>query len=110
MGFKASDADPALYIAQARSTFCGDILVAAKDMEIVVSVKQRLTSVFDLRDLGKAKYFLDMSLDKNRQEHTWKMSHQRLASQLVDKYGLKEGQTKSLPMSPNIKLIHAEVD
>ena len=40
-----------------------------------------------------------------RQEHTPKMSQQRLAAELVHKYGLNEGKTKSVPMSPDIKLI-----
>ena len=116
MGFKASDADPGLYIAQYKEgniyilVYVDDILVAAKDMAAVASIKERLTSTFDVRDLGEAKYFLGMSLDRNRQEHTLKMSQQRLASELVDKYGLKEGKTKNVPMSPDIKLIQAEVD
>ena len=111
MGFNASDADPGLYIAQYKEehifnlVYMDDILIAAKDMAAVASIKERLTFSFDVRDLGEAKYFLGMSLDRSRQKHTLKMSQQGLTSELVDKYGLKEGKTKCMPTSPDIKLI-----
>jgi len=58
-------------------------------------VKARLTSIFDVRDLGEARNFLGMSLD--RQVRTLKMTQERLAAELVRKHGLKEGRTKSVP-------------
>ena len=111
MGFKASDADPGLYIAQYKEgnihilVYVDDILVAAKDVAAVASIKERLTTTFNVRDLGEAQYLLGMhdverrthmSLDRNKQEHTLKMSQQRLPSELVRKYGLKEGKAKSV--------------
>ena len=83
MSFKPSDADAGLYIAQFKGSnvyilvYVDDILIAAKDIAAVNNVKERLTSIFDVRDLGEAKYFLGMSLDRNRAEHTWKMSQHR---------------------------------
>ena len=116
MSFKPSDADAGLYIAQFKGSnvyilvYVDDILIAAKDIATVNNVKERLTSIFDVRDLGEAKYFLGMSLDRNRAEHTLKMSQHRLASELVDKYGLKEAKTKSIPMSPSIRITQTQED
>ena len=116
MSFKPSDADAGLYIAQFKGSnvyilvYVDDILIAAKDIAAVNNVKERLTSIFDVRDLGEAKYFLGMSLDRNRAEHTLKMSQHRLASELVDKYGLKEAKTKSIPMSPSIRITQTQED
>ena len=116
MSFKASDSDAGLYIAQHKGSniyilvYVDDILIVAKDMAAVIHVKERLTTVFDVRDLGEAKYFLGMSLDRDRAEHTLKMSQKRLASELVDKYGLKEGKTKTVPMSPSIRITQTEDD
>ena len=47
---------------------------------------------------------------RNRAEHTLKMSQHRLASELVDKYGLKEAKTKSIPMSPSIRITQTQED
>ena len=116
MSFKPSDADAGLYIAEFKGSnvyilvYVDDILIAAKDIAAVNNVKERLTSIFDVRDLGEAKYFLGMSLDRNRAEHTLKMSQHRLASELVDKYGLKEAKTKSIPMSPSIRITQTQED
>jgi len=38
------------------------------------------------------------------------MTQERLATELVHKHGLKEGRTKSVPMSTSIKLVQAEED
>lgn len=114
MGFTASDADPGLYIAHNKDNniyilvYVDDILVAAKDMAAVISIKERLTTTFDVRDLGEAKYFLGMSLDRNRAEQTLKMAQQRLATELVDKFGLKEAKPRSTPMNSSIRLTQAE--
>ena len=114
MGFTASDADPGLYIAHHKDgsiyilVYVDDILIAAKDMASVNSIKKRLTTTFDVRDLGEAKYFLGISLDRNRAERTLKMAQQRLATELVDKFGLKQAKSRSTPMNSNIKLTQAE--
>ena len=44
------------------------------------------------------------------EEHTLKMSQRRLAAELVEKYGLKEAKTKTVPMSPSVRIIQAEED
>ena len=87
--------------------YVDDILIAAKDKAAANNVKERLS--FDVRDLGEAKYFLGSSLDRDRAEHTLKMSQHRLASEL-DKYGLKEAKTKSIPMSPSVRMTQTQED
>ena len=84
-----------------------DILVAAKSATDIQHVKDRLTKVFDVRDLGEAKYFLGMSLDRDRQAKTLKMTQECLATELVTRHGTKENKTKSVPMSTSIKLEQA---
>ena len=46
-------------------------------------------------------------MDRNRQARNLKMTHERLATELVSKYGMKEGKTKNVPMSTSIKLVQA---
>jgi len=94
MGFTASEADPGLYTAHYKHTsiyllvYVDDILIAAKTQEAVDHVKARLTAAFDVRDLGPAKYFLGMSLDRDRHRQTLKITQERLATELVHRHGL----------------------
>ena len=114
MGFTASEADPGLYTAHFKHTsiyllvYVDDILIAAKTQEAIDHVKARLTDACDVRDLGPAKYFLGMSLDRDRKSQTLKITQERLATELVHRHGLIQGETKSVPMSPAIKLTQPE--
>ena len=114
MGFTASEADPGLYTAHFKHTsiyllvYVEDILIAAKTHGAIDHVKARLTDAFDVRDLGPAKYFLGMSLDRDRNSQTLKITQERLATELVHRHGLIQGETKSVPMSPAIKLTQPE--
>ncbi len=116
MGFTAPGADAGLFTTQYKGSniyilvYVDDILVAAKNLADVNHIKARLTAIFDIRDLGEAKYFLGMSLNRDRQARTLKMTQERLATELVYKHGLKEGRTKSAPMSTSIRLVQAEED
>ena len=51
-----------------------------------------------------------MGLDRNRQARTLKVTQERLATELVHRYGLQEGNTKSTPMSTSTRLVQAEED
>ena len=116
MGFTASEADPGLFIGQFKHgtvyllVYVDDILVAAKSAADIQHVKDRLTEVFKVRDLGEAKYFLGMSLERDRQAKTLKMTQERLATELVSRYGMRESKTKSVPLSTSIKLEQATED
>ena len=116
MGFTASEADPGLFIGHFKSgtvyllVYVDDILVAGKSAADIQHVKDRLTKVFKVRDLGEAKYFLGMSLDRDRQAKTLKMRQERLSTELVNRYGMKESKTKSVPMSTSTKLEPATED
>ena len=93
MGFIASEADPGLFSAQYKAgtvyilVYVDDILVVAKNLADVQSVKDKLGEAFKITDLGEAKYFLGISLDRDRQARTLKMTQERLATELVGKYG-----------------------
>ena len=63
MGFTASAADAGLFTAQYKGSniyilvYVDDILVAAKNLADINYVKARLRAIFDVKDLGEAKYF-----------------------------------------------------
>ena len=116
MGFTASEADPGLFIAQFKSgkvfllVYVDDILVAAKSLADIQHVKDRLTKAFKVRDLGEVKYFLGMSVKRNREAKTLKMTQERLATELVSQYGMRESKIKCVPMSTSVKLEQASDD
>jgi histone deacetylase 1/2 len=68
IGFVASSADPSLYTFKHNGhlayilVYVDDILIASKSIELVHTIKAKLMSSFDARDMGEASFFLGMSI------------------------------------------------
>ena len=114
IGFKASQADPGLYISKGLKAYLliyvDDILIASKNMRNVKRIKDLLQQAFDARDLGEASYFLGISITRDRGSKTTKLSLERMTKEIVETYGLTDGKTKGVPLSPSIKLAKEEGD
>jgi len=105
-GFIESAADPGLFIGGKALllVYVDDLLIAAPDAATVDAVKKTLLAAFDARDLGSAEYFLGMRIERRRAARTLKLTQERLATELVEKYGLADGKKKTTPMSVALKL------
>jgi hypothetical protein len=109
--FIESKADPGLYIwYDANGTtayilvYVDDLLVAAQDLDVVTTIKSKIMTSFEARDLGEAKTFLGMNITRDRINRTLKLDQERMTTQLISKYGLSDAKTKNIPLSPSIKL------
>ena len=115
-GFKASEADPSLYTCSDNETACyllvyvDDILIAAKDITTVTDVKKKLLATFDGRDLGEATTYLGMNILRGRGSQTIKISQHRMITDLTAKFGMEDSNTRTIPLSPAIKLTKDEGD
>jgi hypothetical protein len=63
---------------------------------------------FETRNLGEAKIFLGMSITRDRANRTLKLAQERMTTQLIAKYGLDDAKSKTIPLSPSIKLTKDE--
>jgi hypothetical protein len=61
-------------------------------------------SKFQARDLGEAKLFVGLLITRDREAKTIKLSQQRMVSELVAKYGLKDAKHKATPIHISVKL------
>ena len=43
-----------------------DILLAGNDMEMIVTTKRWLSSIFEMKDMGKANYVLGVNISRDR--------------------------------------------
>jgi hypothetical protein len=110
MGFIESDADPGLFILHYKDrsvyvlVYVDDLLVAGKNLSDVNRVKQMLMETFDARDLGDAKYFLGMEIERDRSAGTLKLSQKKYAEEVVARFGMTDAKPASVPLSPAVKL------
>jgi len=102
MSFQASETDPGLYIQRRKDinvyilVYVDDILIVAKDLELVTDIKKTLMTTFDARDLGEAAYFLGWEIKRDRVKKTIKVTQQRMTTDLINKYGMKNVMSVAL--------------
>ncbi len=110
LGFQASQADPGLFISERKDgtayvlVHVDDLLVAAPQLSTVQHVKQALSSVFTIHDMGPAKFYLGMEILRDRGQHALLLSQKRFASDVVLRFGMSEAKPKSIPLSTAVKL------
>ena len=113
IGFKASSADPGLFIMK---TDCGawtyvlihvdDILIAGPT-EGVVMVKNKLAEVFKIKDMGESSFYLGMDIIRDRAMKTLLLTQKRYVADLMDKFSSSQAKPKKVPLSPATKLTKA---
>ncbi|KAJ9529095.1 hypothetical protein QJQ45_007775 [Haematococcus lacustris] len=113
MGFKASEADPALFTLQLSTgmvyllVYVDDCLLCTQqgDTSGLAYVKKQLSSAFKLKDLGEARWFLGMQLTRDRAEGTIKLDQHKFILELVTANSKSAAHSKPLPMAPAVKLV-----
>ncbi|KAJ9510638.1 hypothetical protein QJQ45_027557, partial [Haematococcus lacustris] len=113
MGFKASEADPALFTLQLSTgmvyllVYVDDCLLCTQqgDTAGLTYVKKQLSSAFKLKDLGEARWFLGMQLTRDRAEGTIKLDQHKFIQELVTANSKSAAHSKPLPMAPAVKLV-----
>ncbi|KAJ9528245.1 hypothetical protein QJQ45_014226 [Haematococcus lacustris] len=113
MGFKASEADPALFTLQLSTgmvyllVYVDDCLLCTQqgDTAGLTYVKKQLSSAFKLKDLGEARWFLGMQLTRDRAEGTIKLDQHKFIQDLVTANSKSAAHSKPLPMAPAVKLV-----
>ena len=110
IGFSAGESDPGLFILRKEDTrvfvlvWVDDMLIAGKDVHDIARVKERLMSIFDIRDLGEARYFLGMEIIRDRRAKTIELTQAKLTAELVARYNLEEAKSRKLPMSTSVRM------
>ncbi|GMF63133.1 unnamed protein product [Phytophthora fragariaefolia] len=81
MGFKPTKTDPCLYTRDDNDQRCvvclyvDDMLIAARDQDVIISVKEQIAEKFKIKELGQARYILELKLIT-----IWKTRHWEFAS------------------------------
>ncbi len=110
MGFQPSDADPGLWLQRGDGgrilmiVYVDDLLVAGRTEAEVKAIKKQIKEIFDARDLGEAKYFLGMEIERNRINKTIKLSQKKYVKGVLEKYSMEDAKPAKVPLKTATKL------
>ena len=115
MGFTQLKSDPCIYVSGGNDPFyigvhVDDMFLAGKDAARMKSVKQQLSSKFDIKDLGKLSYFLGMSIVQNLEERRTWMGQPTYTEKLLTKMGMGDCKPVKTPVDPGNRLMKASED
>lgn len=109
-GFTASQADASFFTLERDGdrilllVYVDDILVAAKSLDSIDAAKRMLQAEFDIKDLGEARVFLGMEIERDRAARTLKLSQTNYISNLAARFEATDTVPTSVPLSPGFEL------
>ena len=115
MGFTQTKSDPCLYVNSEGELFIiavyvDDILLAGKDKRKMDEIKQTLSSLFEVKDMGELHYFLGVKVIQNHEEKSIWIGQPTYTSSIIEHFGLKEAKSVATPVNTAIKLVKATED
>lgn len=108
MGFIQTVADYSLFVYKENGIFVtalvyvDDILLTGNSNEFISHVKTELHSIFTIKDLGLAKYYLGLEIHRTK-DGIYLHQHKFVHDMLIEA-GLENSKPLSLPVDVNIKL------
>ena len=108
-GFQTSSAEPCLYMfgPQDERVF---VLVYVDDCllfgptQAVAAVKRLIASLFDVKDVGPATYFLGLQIKRERDARTLWLGQQRYVNDVLERFGMAECKPRVSPLDANLQL------
>jgi hypothetical protein len=114
MGFAASGADASLYTKVMGDgsrvvllVYVDDILVAGPQLAAVEEVKAQLSDAFDVRDLGEARMFLGIEIERQRAARTLRISQRQHVLDLLQRHGMTACKSRTTPLEVSVQLVRA---
>ncbi|VVA37944.1 PREDICTED: Retrovirus-related Pol poly from transposon, partial [Prunus dulcis] len=113
LGFSVSHSDPSLFVKKTEVAvvilllYVDDIIITGSDPSLVTSVIQALSEVFELKDLGKLKYFLGLEVQYHSEGKIF-VNQAKYARDLIKKASMETCKPCSTPSKPHHQVLKDE--
>ena len=68
--------------------YVDDVLLVGNDKEIVHNLKTRLSSKFDMKDIGAANYILGMEIKRNREKRKLWLNQRKYVEIILQSFNM----------------------
>jgi len=90
--------------------YVNDLLIFGKEMIGINEVKEKLAGMFEMKDVGKLKYFLGMQIHRNRKERTLTITQSGYIGAILERFQMMDAKPMTTPMATGIKLYKPNED
>lgn len=110
IGFKRCINDTCLYVKEREGEkvflllYVDDILVICRSLDVISVIKKLLKSEFKMQDMGEARTFLGLKIERDVLQGRMTLSQKQYAKQLLKRFGMEECKPVATPMEPNLQL------
>ncbi|TPX48526.1 DNA-directed DNA polymerase [Synchytrium endobioticum] len=109
VGYTQVQSDSCIFVRRSKhgsvylEVFVDDTLVAAPK-ECITSIKHELMSLFSMKDLGEAEYFLGMEIQRDRVARTITITQRKYIQDMLEKFHFAEWNPSPLPVTMHEKI------
>ncbi|GAB2294239.1 hypothetical protein Dimus_038287 [Dionaea muscipula] len=105
IGFKRSSFDVCLYYASTAECpiylllYVDDMLLISKSKQKISDLKQKLSSEFDMKDLGNARKILGIEIERDRKNYKLKLHQSSYVKKVCSKFNVINCKPVSMPLA-----------
>jgi len=113
-GFKASEADPCLYVKREKQEmivviiWVDDLIIAGSCKQIIQAFKAAISRRFSMKDLGALKWILGVEIKRDRSRRRIEMTQTAYINQMLERFGMAECKPVGAPAEGVLCRITAE--
>lgn len=110
LGFRRSEYDYCFYIDESKQAkmyillYVDDLLLVGNDLEQINSTKSRLSTEFEMKDLGELGHFLGMNIERNKSKGTLCINQNSYLRNVLRRFGMENCNGIATPMETGLKL------
>ena len=109
-GFHENKMDECVYIKTSGSKviflvlYVDDIFIASSDLTLLQTTKELLSTSFDMKDLGEAKFVLGIEIIRDRTERALSLSQRQYVDRITKRFHMKKCPGGELPTGKGDKM------
>jgi hypothetical protein len=110
LGLKATFEDPCVYSGSINGhrfylgLYVDDLIMCCKHKSTIKYVKESLSNLFKITDIGPLKYCLGYEIDRNRPSRTLKMHQSAYIKQIIARANMSDCKSSTVPANPSLRL------
>jgi hypothetical protein len=109
LGFRASRVDPCVYVLQDENAaasvlialYVDDLIIAAKDAQVLIRIKKALQAKYEMKDLGTAQWCLGMRIVWDENKKWIQLDQKNYIEEVLAKFQMEMAKPIETPMEQN---------